>query len=48
MNTDIKILIVDDMPSIRKVLRRILNQLGFNLFAEADNGKSAWDILESR
>jgi two-component system chemotaxis response regulator CheY len=48
MNTDIKILIVDDMPAIRKVLRRMLKPLGFNLFVEAGDGKSAWDILESQ
>jgi two-component system chemotaxis response regulator CheY len=48
MNTDIKILIVDDQPSIHKLLRRILKQLGFNIIVEAYDGESAWDILESQ
>lgn len=48
MNTDIKILIVDDQVSILKILRRILKQLGFNIIVEAGDGKSAWDILESQ
>ncbi len=48
MNTDIKILIIDDQPTIHKLLKRILKQLGFNIIVEADDGKSAWDILESQ
>ncbi len=47
MNPDIKILIVDDMPSVRKILTRVLKQLGFNNLIEADDGKSAWSILET-
>lgn len=48
MNTDITILIVDDVPAIRKVLRRILKQLDFKSLVEAGDGKEAWDILESQ
>lgn len=48
MNTDVTILIVDDVPAIRKVLRRILKQLDFKSLVEAGDGKEAWDILESQ
>ena len=48
MNTAMKIFIVDDMPSIRKVLKRILKQLGFNILIEAGDGKEAWDILQNK
>ena len=48
MDTAIKILIVDDLPAIRKVLTRILKQHGFNILVEACDGKEAWNILESQ
>lgn len=47
MNENAKILIVDDDPFTRKLLNRILNQLGFHSILEADDGTAAWDILEN-
>lgn len=42
-----KFLIVDDFPSIRKVIISLLKDLGYSNFLEADNGKNAIDILNS-
>ncbi len=50
LNTDIlntKILIVDDLQSLRRVLKRLLMQLGFREILEASDGEEARVILES-
>ncbi len=39
--TDIRILIVDDMSTMRRIIRTILNQLGYTNIDEAENGKQA-------
>ncbi|EDP75226.1 chemotaxis response regulator CheY [Hydrogenivirga sp. 128-5-R1-1] len=39
--TDIKILVVDDMSTMRRIIRTILNQLGYSNIEEAENGKQA-------
>lgn len=36
-----KFLIVDDMSTMRKIIRTILNQLGYTNVEEAENGKEA-------
>ncbi len=38
---DIKILIVDDMSTMRRIIRTILNQLGYTNIEEAEHGKQA-------
>ncbi|MCS7199018.1 MAG: response regulator [Caldimicrobium sp.] len=42
---NIKILIVDDFSTMRKIIRNILTQLGFKNIVEADDGTTALDIL---
>lgn len=39
------ILIVDDMSTMRRIVRNILKQLGFNNVVEAENGKEALDKI---
>jgi len=39
--TDIKILTVDDMATMRRIIKSILNQLGYHNVDEAENGKDA-------
>jgi len=46
MNTSIKILIVDDFATMRRILKNILKQLGFKNLLEADDGTTALDALE--
>ncbi len=41
-----KILIVDDFATMRRIVKNILTQLGFKQFIEADDGSVAWDILQ--
>ncbi len=41
-----KILIVDDFATMRRIVKNILTQLGFKHFIEADDGSVAWDILQ--
>lgn len=44
---DTKILVVDDMMTMRKLVRRALTELGFSDIHDADNGATAWDKLKS-
>ncbi len=39
--TDIRILVVDDMSTMRRIIRNILDQLGYSNVEEAENGKQA-------
>ena len=47
MNTSIKVLIVDDFATMRRILKNILKQLGFKNLLEADDGTTALEVLES-
>ena len=42
---DIKILVVDDMTAMRKILKTLLAQLGYKNVDEAEDGKQALEIL---
>ncbi len=42
-----KILIVDDMPTVRKMIQLQLAKLGYPDVVVADNGADAWIILEN-
>jgi len=46
MDLNMKILIVDDFATMRKILKNILKQIGFKNISEADDGKSALKILK--
>ncbi len=48
MDMSIKVLIVDDFATMRRILKNILKQLGFKNLVEADDGTAAWEILESQ
>ncbi len=48
MDTSIKVLIVDDFATMRRILKNILKQLGFKNLLEADDGTTAYDVLESQ
>lgn len=41
-----KILIVDDFSTMRRIIKNLLRDLGFNNTVEADDGLTAWPILE--
>ncbi len=46
-NSSTKILIVDDFGTMRKILRNVLQQLGFTKIEEAENGVQALKKLRS-
>ena len=40
-----RILVVDDFSTMRKIIKNILRQLGFNNVVESDDGTTAWETL---
>ena len=44
-NPDMRVLVVDDFSTMRRIIKNILRQLGFTNVVEADDGTTAWDIL---
>ena len=48
MDTSIRILIVDDFATMRRILKNILKQLGFKNILEADDGTTALEVLEKQ
>lgn len=47
MNKDMKILVVDDFSTMRRIIRNLLRDLGFNNTAEADDGTTALPMLKN-
>jgi two-component system, chemotaxis family, chemotaxis protein CheY len=47
MDLNMKILIVDDFATMRRILKNIMRQIGFSKIAEAENGKNALKSLKS-
>ncbi|MBF0119547.1 MAG: response regulator [Desulfobacterales bacterium] len=47
MDTSIKILIVDDFATMRRILKNILKQIGFKNIDEADDGANALEQLKT-
>jgi len=42
-----KILIVDDFSTMRRIIKNLLRDLGYNNTAEADDGKTALPVLQA-
>ncbi len=47
MDKTMRVLIIDDQATIRKILRSFLRHLEFSNIVEADNGIRAWEIIQS-
>lgn len=47
MDTDMKILVVDDFSTMRRIIKNLLRDLGFNNTSEADDGLTALPMLKS-
>ena len=43
----LRVLVVEDNTNLRKVLVNIIRKVGFEETVEADNGASAWEVLQS-
>lgn len=42
---NMRILIVDDFSTMRRIIKNILRQIGLNNVVEADDGTTAWETL---
>lgn len=42
LKANMKILVVDDMSTMRKIIKNMLGQIGFTNIQEADDGTTAW------
>ncbi len=47
MNKDMKILIVDDFSTMRRIIKNLLRDLGFNNTQDADDGSTALPMLQN-
>lgn len=47
MDKNMKILIVDDFSTMRRIIKNLLRDLGFTNTAEADDGNTALPMLQS-
>jgi two-component system chemotaxis response regulator CheY len=47
LKADIKILVVDDMTTMRKIIKNMLTQIGFTNISEANDGATGWPMIES-
>ena len=46
INLNMKVLVVDDFATMRKIVRNILKQIGFTNIVEADDGAHAMSIIK--
>ncbi len=44
-DTSMRLLVVDDFSTMRRIIKNILRQIGFNNIEEADDGTTAWEVL---
>jgi two-component system chemotaxis response regulator CheY len=45
IDKSMRILVVDDFSTMRRIIKNILKQLEFNNVVDADDGSSAWEVL---
>jgi len=47
LNKDMKILVVDDFSTMRRIIKNLLRDLGFTNTSDADDGQTALPMLKS-
>lgn len=47
MDKNMKILVVDDFSTMRRIVKNLLRDLGFTNTSEADDGLTAWPMLQN-
>ncbi len=47
MDKNMKILVVDDFSTMRRIVKNLLADLGYANVTEADDGKTAWPVLQA-
>jgi len=45
---DLRILVVDDFPTMRRIVRGLLSELGYNNITEAEDGQDALGVLRNK
>lgn len=45
IDKNMRVLIVDDFSTMRRIIKNIMRQLGYNNIVEADDGTTAWETL---
>ncbi len=45
INKNMRILVVDDFATMRRIIKNMLKQMGFTNIVDADDGTTAWEIL---
>lgn len=48
MNTELKVLVVDDMSTMRKIATKFLKSFGFTDIQEAEDGIPAWELIQEQ
>jgi two-component system chemotaxis response regulator CheY len=48
MDKNMRILVVDDFSTMRRIIRNLLGELGFENIEEADDGATAMPLLDSQ
>lgn len=46
INPNMKTLVIDDMMTMRKIITKMLKKIGFTNVSEADDGATAWPMIE--
>ncbi|WP_447968329.1 chemotaxis response regulator CheY [Nitrospira sp. M1] len=47
LDTSMKVLVVDDMSTMRRIVKNVLKQIGYSDIAEAENGQDALTKLKA-
>lgn len=47
VDKNMRILVIDDFQTMRRIIINLLRQLGFTNMTEADDGTTAWDKLQA-
>jgi two-component system chemotaxis response regulator CheY len=47
MNKDLKFLVVDDFSTMRRIVKNVLQEIGYSRIEEADDGKTALPMLQN-
>jgi two-component system chemotaxis response regulator CheY len=47
MGPSVRILVVDDMPAVRLIIRNMLEEAGFTQVIEAEDGEAAWKLIRN-
>ena len=47
IDTSLKVIVVDDMSTMRRIIKNVLKQIGFSDMVEAENGQDALNKLKA-